>query len=111
MRRLVKLAVLAIALIGPWGLASSTHVRAQDTTGTVDAKGVEANAARAKQILKSMSDYMAAQQYVTARFDLDLEAFTPELQKIQFSSSGHVLLARPDKIHAWRTGGYSDVEL
>jgi hypothetical protein len=36
---------------------------------------------------------------------------TPELQKIQFTSSGEVRLGRPDKIRATLTGGYSDVEL
>ena len=30
---------------------------------------------------------------------------------MQFASSGTVQLSRPDKLHATRTGGYSDVEL
>ena len=110
MKRLVKLVLLAIVLIGPWGLASSTHARA-DEASAGDSKDVEANATRARQILKSMSDYMSEQKYISAKFDLDLEAITPDLEKLQFSSSGHMLLARPDKLHAWRTGGYSDVEL
>jgi hypothetical protein len=36
---------------------------------------------------------------------------TPDLQKIQFASSGQVSLVRPDKLRANRTGGYSDIEL
>ena len=36
---------------------------------------------------------------------------TPDLQKIQFASSGQLLLSRPDKFRATRTGGYADIEL
>ena len=108
MKRLLQLAVLAIVLVEPWGLIASTYVRAEETG---NAKDVEANATRAKQILKSMSDYMSGQTNISARFDVDLEAITPDLEKIQFNSSGHMLLSRPDKFRAWRTSGYSDVEL
>ncbi|MFY0116428.1 DUF2092 domain-containing protein, partial [Acinetobacter baumannii] len=43
--------------------------------------------------------------------DADIEVITPELQKLQFTNSGTVLLNRPDKIHAARAGGYSAVDL
>ena len=43
-------------------------------------------------------------------YDSDIEVITPEIQKIQFASSGKVLLSRPDKLGATRTGGYTDVE-
>jgi len=33
------------------------------------------------------------------------------LEKIQFASSGQMLLSRPDKLRATRTGGYADIEL
>jgi hypothetical protein len=36
---------------------------------------------------------------------------TPDLQKIQFASSGQLLLSRPDKLRATRIGGYADIEL
>jgi hypothetical protein len=36
---------------------------------------------------------------------------TPELQKIQFASSGQFKMTRPDKLRVRRTGGYADVEL
>jgi hypothetical protein len=36
---------------------------------------------------------------------------TPNLQKIQFASSGRVQLSRPDKLRVARTGGYTDVEI
>jgi hypothetical protein len=65
----------------------------------------------AGQILKTMSDYLANQKIISATFNTDIEVITPDLQKIQFNSSGTVLLHRPDQLHATRTGGYSDVEL
>jgi hypothetical protein len=65
----------------------------------------------AGQIVKAMSDYLASQTTISAVFDTDIEVITPELQKVQFASSGAVQLSRPDKLHATRTGGYSDVEL
>lgn len=65
----------------------------------------------AKAILKSMSDYMAAQQTISLSFDSDIEVITPQMEKIQFTNSGKGLLSRPDKLRAHRIGGYSEVEL
>ena len=65
----------------------------------------------ARKVLKAMSDYMASQANLSFKFNSDLEVITPDLQKIQFSASGDVLLSRPDKIRITRTGGYADVEL
>lgn len=62
-------------------------------------------------LLKVMADYTAAQKSVTATFDSDVEVITPDLQKIQFASSGQLKLSRPDKLRIRRTGGYADVEL
>ena len=61
--------------------------------------------------LKAMSDYTAAQKSISATFDSDIEIVTPELEKIQFTSSGKLQLARPDKLRVSRTGGYADVQL
>src|SRR5258708_39780843 len=63
------------------------------------------------KILKAMSDYTAGQKSISATFDSDIEIITPELQKIQFTSSGQMKLNRPDKLRIRRTGGYADVEL
>jgi hypothetical protein len=63
------------------------------------------------QILKSMTDYLGSQKTLSASFDSDIEIITPELQKIQFASSGQMKLNRPDKLRVRRTGGYADVEL
>ena len=65
----------------------------------------------ADAILKAMSDYVTSQKSITAAFNADIEAVTPELQKIQFASSGAMQLIRRDKLHVSRTGGYTDVEL
>ena len=63
------------------------------------------------KILKSMTDYLGGQKSLSASFDSDIEIITPELQKIQFASSGQMKLSRPDKLRVRRTGGYADVEL
>src|SRR5882672_7591874 len=70
-----------------------------------------ARAQDAAKVLKAMSDYTAAQKSISATFDSDIEIITPELQKIQFASSGQLKLNRPDKLRIRRTGGYADVEL
>ncbi len=72
---------------------------------------VQADDASARKVLKSMSDYLASQKTFSLAFDSDIEAITADLQKIQFTSSGQVLLSRPDKLRASRAGGYTDVEL
>jgi hypothetical protein len=64
----------------------------------------------ALKILKGMSDYLASQKTISLSYDSDVEVLTSELQKIQFASSGQVLLSRPDKLHATRIGGYADVD-
>jgi hypothetical protein len=70
-----------------------------------------ARADDAAQILKTSTDYLAAQQSISATFDSDIEVITPDLQKIQFSSSGQLKLKRPDKLRIRRTGGYVDAEM
>src|ERR1044072_2168458 len=70
-----------------------------------------AQEADAKAILKAMSDYVSDQKTIELTFDSDIEVITPQLEKIQFTNSGEVLLDRPDKLRAHRVGGYADVEL
>jgi hypothetical protein len=65
----------------------------------------------AVKTLKAMSDYIASQKTFSATFDTDIEVITSDLQKLQFASSGQIQLSRPDKLHAIRTGGYTDLEL
>jgi hypothetical protein len=65
----------------------------------------------ADRMLKAMSDYVASQKNISVTYDSDIEVITPQLQKIQFTSSGQVQMSRPDKLRATRTGGYHDVEV
>ncbi len=70
-----------------------------------------AQAQDAAKILKAMTDYVTSQKNISATFDTDIEVITSDLQKIQFASSGQMLLSRPDKIRVSRIGGYADVEM
>ena len=49
----------------------------------------------AKQLLKAMSDYMAAQSDFSFSYQSSLEAVTPTFEKLQFVSSGKVRAHRP----------------
>jgi len=80
------------------------------TVALTAAAGI-AHADDAAQILKTATDYLAGQQSISATFDSDIEVITPDLQKIQFSSSGQLKLQRPDKLRVNRTGGYVDAEM
>lgn len=70
-----------------------------------------AHADDATQILRGMTEYVAAQKSISATFDSDIEVVTSGLEKIQFTSSGKLQLSRPDKLRISRTGGYTDVQL
>jgi hypothetical protein len=86
--------ITAAALIG---LGAVSEARADEAT--------------AKELLKKMSDYLAAQKAVSYGFDTNFEVITNDEQKLTLASSGTVTLNRPDKIRATRTGGFADVEL
>jgi hypothetical protein len=73
--------------------------------------GVSADEADAKRLLKAMSDYLAAQQAISFEYDATLEVITKEEQKLALASSGTLILNRPDKILATRSGGHADVEM
>ena len=70
-----------------------------------------ANEADAKRLLKAMSDYLAAQKAISFDFDSNLEIVSTEQQKIALASSGTLTVARPEKLHLTRTGGFESVEL
>jgi hypothetical protein len=73
--------------------------------------GARADKADAKKLLKTMSDYMAAQKAISFDFDAILEVITTDDQKLALASSGTVILNRPGKIRATRAGGHADVEM
>jgi len=95
MKMTVPNKVVALALIGLLGSSGA----------------VQADEADAKRILKSMSDYMAAQQSISLDFDATLEVITGDEQKLALASSGTLTLNRPDKIRVTRAGGFADVEM
>lgn len=71
----------------------------------------EADEDDARKILLGMAEFLGAQQTIQFTFDSDIEVVTPELEKIQFTSSGEALLSRPNHLKAHRVGGYADVEM
>jgi hypothetical protein len=73
--------------------------------------GSEAQGPGPSDILKQMTNYIGAQQTISAIIDTQVEVLTTELPKIQFASAAQVLLSRPDKVRAIQTGGPSDMEL
>ena len=89
-------------MIRIFAAASSIAVLSAATTARADDPA---------KVLKAMADYLAGQKSLSGKFDSDIEVITPELQKIQFTSSGELKMNRPDKLRIRRTGGYADVEL
>ena len=58
-----------------------------------------ASTARAEdpdRILKAMYDYIGNQKNISMAYDSSVEVVTPSSLKVQFASSGQVLLSRPD---------------
>jgi len=95
---------------GPCALSLACTLVVVTVLGAVGARAEEP-LDDAYRILKAMSEYVAGQQTIELTFDSDIEVITPELEKIQFTNSGGALLSRPDKLYAYRVGGYSEVEL
>jgi hypothetical protein len=73
--------------------------------------GVQAADTDPKVLLKRMTEYITSQTSISASIDTDIEVVTPDLQKIQFTSSSKLQLSRPDKLRVERKGGYADVDL
>ncbi len=86
------------------GFAATLFAQVHDAR----AQGQEGDA---RSILKATADYVSSQQTIEIKFDSDIEVVTPQLEKIQFTSSGEALLSRPNDLRARRVGGYADVEL
>jgi hypothetical protein len=70
-----------------------------------------ADEADAKRLLKSMSDYLAAQKAISFDFDSSLDIVSTQGQRITLAASGNVLLNRPDKLHVTRRGGFANMEM
>jgi len=78
---------------------------------TLAGTAAHADEADARRLLKTMSDYLAAQKAISFDFDSNLEVVSTEQQKIALASSGNLTLQRPDKFHVTRTGGFEHVEM
>ena len=89
-----------------WGVVLAAAI-----AGTVSVSAARADEAQAKNLLKAMSDYLAAQKTISFEYDTNLEIVTTQQQKIGLASSGTLTLERPDKLHATRTGGFANVEM
>ncbi|MCV3244083.1 DUF2092 domain-containing protein [Mesorhizobium sp. ZC-5] len=90
------IAASAVALVLTIGLGPSATV---------------ADEAEAKTLLKTMSDYLAAQKSISFAYDTNLEIVTKDHQKLLLASSGAVDLSRPDRFRATRHGGFANVEM
>jgi hypothetical protein len=77
----------------------------------IAAADARADEAFARERLKAMSDYLAAQATLAVDFDADLEVMTADGQKLLLASSGNLVMARPDKLHVTRASGFADAEL
>jgi len=72
---------------------------------------VKADEADAKRTMKAMSDYMAGEKAISFAYDSIFEVATTDHQTIGLASSGTILMRRPDKIRATRSGGFANVEM
>jgi hypothetical protein len=64
----------------------------------------------ADAIMRAMSDYVAGLKEICLAYDAGVEFVTDGQQKIQFVSSGQVMIDRPDTFRVSRSGGYADVD-
>jgi hypothetical protein len=94
-------------IAGTW----SAFLAVVATAGITNIPAARADATDAKNLLKAMSDYLAAQKAISFDYDVDLEIVSTQQQKIALASSGSLILNRPDKVHLTRTGGFANAEM
>jgi hypothetical protein len=70
-----------------------------------------ADEAYAKNLLKSMSDYLTAQKNISFNYDTNFEVITKEKQNLALAASGATVISRPDKMRNTRAGGFVDMEM
>jgi hypothetical protein len=73
--------------------------------------GAQDGEAEAKDLLKAMSDYLAAQKTISLAYDANFEVVTTDHQKLLLANSGTIDLSRPDKIRATRAAGFANLEM
>jgi hypothetical protein len=94
-------------IAGTW----SAFLAVVATAGITNISAARADATDAKNLLKAMSDYLAAQKVISFDYDVNLELVSTQQQKIALASSGSLILNRPDKVHLTRTGGFANAEM
>ncbi len=94
-------------IAGTW----SAFLAVVATAGITNISAARADATDAKNLLKAMSDYLAAQKAISFDYDVNLELVSTQQQKIGLASSGSLILNRPDKVHLTRTGGFANAEM
>jgi hypothetical protein len=60
----------------------------------------------AQTILTAMKDYLAGLQTFSAHFEADVDVVTFDGEKLKFTSSGELVVERPDKLHVKRHGAF-----
>lgn len=70
-----------------------------------------ADESQAREILKAMTDYLAAQQTLSFNVDSSLELVTTDDKKLTIATSGSIYLQRPDKLRFERKGGFATIDL
>jgi hypothetical protein len=75
------------------------------------ASGAQAGDTEARNLLKAMSDYLAAQKNISFAYDANFEVVTTDHQKLLLANSGTIELSRPDKIRATRAAGFANVDM
>ncbi len=71
----------------------------------------QADEVYAKNLLKSMSDYLTAQKNISFNYDTNFEVITKEKQNLALAASGTTVISRPDKMRNTRSGGFVDMEM
>lgn len=71
----------------------------------------QADEVYAKNLLKSMSDYLTAQKNISFNYDTNYEVITKEKQNLALAASGTTVISRPDKMRNTRSGGFVDMEM
>ena len=75
------------------------------------AHSASADEAYVRETVKKMSDFLASQQTLSFDLDTNLQVVTADGQKLDIASSASLAVARPDKVHAIRRGGFASTEL
>lgn len=89
-----------------WRIASAVTALA-----LLSAPQATADEAAARELLKAMTDYLAAQPTLSFDIDSSVDVVTTDGQKLLIASSASVAVQRPDRIRVARHGGFATVDL